>query len=73
MSACRTYVSYMLMEKRICYCRVLKQRFIRDPTIAHKDSRLSNIDFYSDKIYEVDDEPVMTMYDKDKSKSYLVA
>jgi len=29
--------------------------------------------FYSDKIYEVDDEPVMTMYDKDKSKSYLVA
>ena len=29
--------------------------------------------FYSDKIFEVDDEPVMTMYDKDKSKSYLVA
>ena len=29
--------------------------------------------FYSDKIYEVEDEPVMTMYDKDKSKSYLVA
>ena len=29
--------------------------------------------FYSDKIFEVEDEPVMTMYDKDKSKSYLVA
>ena len=29
--------------------------------------------FYSDKIFEVDDEPVMTMYDKDKSKSHLVA
>ena len=29
--------------------------------------------FYSDKIFEVEDEPIMTMYDKDKSKSYLVA
>ncbi len=29
--------------------------------------------FYSDKIFEVEDEPVMSMYDKDKSKSYLVA
>ena len=29
--------------------------------------------FYSEKIFEVEDEPVMTMYDKDKSKSYLVA
>ena len=27
MSACRTYISYMLMEKRICYCRVLKCPF----------------------------------------------
>ena len=29
--------------------------------------------FYSDKIFEVEDEPIMTMYDKDKSKSSLVA
>ena len=29
--------------------------------------------FYSDKIFEVEDEPIMTMYDNDKSKSYLVA
>ena len=29
--------------------------------------------FYSDKIFEVEDEPIMTMYDKDKSKNYLVA
>ena len=29
--------------------------------------------FYSEKIYEVEDEPIMTMYDNDKSKSYLVA
>ena len=29
--------------------------------------------FYSDKIFEVEDEPIMTMYEKDKSKSSLVA
>ena len=29
--------------------------------------------FYSDKIFEVEDEPIMTMYEKDKSKSFLVA
>ena len=29
--------------------------------------------FYSDKIFEVEDEPIMTMYDKDKSKRSLVA
>ena len=29
--------------------------------------------FYSDKIFEVEDEPIMTMYEKDKSKSILVA
>ena len=29
--------------------------------------------FYFDKIFEVEDEPIMTMYDNDKSKSYLVA
>tara|TARA_B100000989_G_C19471100_1_gene440724 strand:+ start:1 stop:951 length:951 start_codon:yes stop_codon:yes gene_type:complete len=29
--------------------------------------------FYSNEIYEVDDEPVMTMYDKDKIKGSLVA
>ena len=29
--------------------------------------------FYSDKIFEVEDEPIITMYDKDKSKSSLVA
>ncbi len=29
--------------------------------------------FYSDKIFEVEDEPIMTMYEKDKSKNFLVA
>jgi len=29
--------------------------------------------FYSNEIYEVDDEPIMTMYDKDKIKGSLVA
>jgi len=29
--------------------------------------------FYSDKIFEVEDKPIMTMYDKDSSSSYLVA
>ena len=29
--------------------------------------------FYSDKIFEVEDEPILTMYDKNKSKSSLVA
>ena len=28
---------------------------------------------YSDKIYEVEDEPIMTMYDKDARKDFLVA
>ena len=29
--------------------------------------------FYSDKIFEVQDKPIMSMYDKDSSSSYLVA
>ncbi len=29
--------------------------------------------FYSNEIYEVDDEPIMTMYDRDKNKGSLVA
>ena len=29
--------------------------------------------YYSDKIYEVEDEPIMTMYDKDARKDFLVA
>ena len=29
--------------------------------------------FYSDKIYEVQDKPIMSMYEKDSSSSYLVA
>tara|TARA_B100000029_G_scaffold9323_1_gene9934 strand:- start:28 stop:1206 length:1179 start_codon:yes stop_codon:yes gene_type:complete len=29
--------------------------------------------FYSDQIYEVQDKPIMSMYDKEKSSSYLVA
>ena len=29
--------------------------------------------FYSDKIYEVQDKPIMTMYEKDSSSRYLVA
>ena len=29
--------------------------------------------FYSDKIYEVEDEPIMTMYDKEVNKAFLVA
>ena len=29
--------------------------------------------FYSDKIYEVEDKPIMTMYDKETSKEFLVA
>jgi len=29
--------------------------------------------FYSDQIFEVEDKPIMTMYDKDISSSYLVA
>ena len=29
--------------------------------------------FYSDKIYEVEDDPIMTMYDKENKKSFLVA
>ena len=29
--------------------------------------------FYSDKIYEVEDEPIMTMYDKEANKAFLVA
>ena len=29
--------------------------------------------FYSDEIYEVEDKPIMTMYDKEASKEFLVA
>tara|TARA_B100000989_G_scaffold32917_1_gene20997 strand:+ start:8029 stop:9207 length:1179 start_codon:yes stop_codon:yes gene_type:complete len=29
--------------------------------------------FYSNKIYEVEDEPIMTMYDKERIKNFLVA
>ena len=29
--------------------------------------------FYSDRIYEVEDEPIMTMYDKEANKAFLVA
>ena len=29
--------------------------------------------FYSDEIYEVEDNPIMTMYDKENKKSFLVA
>jgi ornithine decarboxylase len=29
--------------------------------------------FYSDKIYEVEDKPIMTMNDKETSKEFLVA
>ncbi len=29
--------------------------------------------YYSDRIYEVEDEPIMTMYDKDARKDFLVA
>ena len=29
--------------------------------------------FFSDKIYEVEDEPIMSMYDKNKEKGFLVA
>ena len=29
--------------------------------------------FYSDKIYEVEDDPIMTMYDKEAKKEFLVA
>jgi len=29
--------------------------------------------FYSDKIFEVQDEPIMSMYEKDRTSSYLVA
>ena len=29
--------------------------------------------FYSNEIYEVEDEPIMTMYDRDKNKGSLVA
>ena len=29
--------------------------------------------FYSDKIFEVNDKPIMSMYEKDSSSSYLVA
>jgi ornithine decarboxylase len=29
--------------------------------------------FYSDEIYEVEDKPIMTMYDKGTSKEFLVA
>ena len=29
--------------------------------------------FYSDQIYEVQDKPIMSMYDKENSSSYLVA
>ena len=29
--------------------------------------------FYSDDIYEVEDNPIMTMYDKEANKEFLVA
>jgi len=29
--------------------------------------------FYSNEIYEVEDEPIMTMYDKEANKKFLVA
>ena len=29
--------------------------------------------FYSDKIFEVEDEPIMSMYDKEANKAFLVA
>ena len=29
--------------------------------------------FYSDSIYEVQDQPIMSMYNKDKDKAFLVA
>ena len=29
--------------------------------------------FYSDQIYEVEDSPIMTMYDKEKKGEFLVA
>jgi len=29
--------------------------------------------FYSDEIHEVEDKPIMTMYDKETSKEFLVA
>ena len=29
--------------------------------------------FYSDDIYEVEDNPIMTMYDKEANKDFLVA
>ena len=29
--------------------------------------------FYSDQIFEVDDEPIMTMYNKETMKEFLVA
>ena len=29
--------------------------------------------FYSDQIFEVNDKPIMSMYEKDKSSHYLVA
>ena len=29
--------------------------------------------FYSDKIFEVNDKPIMSMYEKDNTSSYLVA
>ena len=29
--------------------------------------------FYSNEIYEVDDNPIMTMYDKKNKKTFLVA
>ena len=29
--------------------------------------------FYSNEIYEIEDEPIMTMYDRDKNKGSLVA
>jgi ornithine decarboxylase len=31
------------------------------------------MDFYSDEIYEVEDKPIMTLYDKEINKATLVA
>ena len=51
----------------------MKPRTIDIDIVFFDNEKIIIVNRSSEKIYEVEDEPIMTMYDNDKSKSYLVA